>query len=301
LAIKAALAERFAGGPATAGAVSRRKRVNERVSDSVRESAGDAATRLHLRLQRWASHAAADASPRATLVGAVASAHHTGWIALVEHDGQAQLLCARAHPTDIERRIVSGRPRALLHAVLVADAASGAEQNTEVPRPPSHTALREPVQRALRDIRRWSARRIARDDAGPSDQATAPLAQRAANFLARFVQQCGPFERVALRAAIAEAERVVQRARGAGAEDAMARWCAQAEGTSPQVARAWITAWQQEPVLARLADRGPVSTAPGPRSAAVRVRALLLVGPDYSPDYSSACHDMHSCSTSTAP
>ena len=28
---------------------------------------------------------------------------------------------------------------------------------------------------------------------------------------------------------------------------------------------------------------------------------LLLVGPDYSPDYSSACHDMHSCSTSTAP
>ena len=301
LAIKAALAWRFAGGPAIAGAASSRKRAGERVGagsgKSVRESAGDAATRLHLRLQRWASRVAADASPRATMVGALASAHHAAWIALVEHDGRTQLLCARAHPAAPGRRIVSGRPRALLHAVLVADAASDVHQHTEVPHPPSHTALREPVQRALRDIRRWSARRIARDDAGPSDQATAPLAQRAANHLARFVQQCGPFERVALRAAIAEAERVVQRARGAGAEDAMARWCARAEGTSPQMARAWITAWRQEPVLARLADRGPVSTAPGPRRSAVRVHALLLVGPDYS----SACHDMHSCSTSTAP
>ena len=161
----------------------------------------------------------------------------------------------------------------------------------------NRAAVREPVRRALRDIRRWCARRVARDDAGPSGQAMAPLAQRAANHLARFVQQCGPFERVALRAAIAESERVVQRARGAGAEDAMARWCAQAEGTLPRAARAWITAWQQEPVLARLADQEPASTAPEPRRSAVRVRALLLVGPNYT----SACHDMHSCSTSTAP
>jgi hypothetical protein len=307
LAIKAALASRFAGGPATAGALSGRKRLSE----NVRESAGDAATRLHMRLQRWASRVAADAPPRASMVAAVASAHHTGWIALVEHDGQAQLLCGRAHPAEHGRRIVSGRPRALLQAVVfadavtdavaVADAASDADVNADIRQTVHRAALREPVRRALRDIRRWCARRVARDDAGPSEQAMAPLAQRAANHLARFVQQCGPFERVALRAAIAESERVVQRARGAGAEDAMARWCAQAEGTSPQVARAWITAWQQEPVLARLADRGPVSTAPGPRTAAVRVRALLLVGPDYSPDYSSACHDMHSCSTSTAP
>ncbi len=297
LATKAALALRFAGGPATAGALSRRKRSGQRAS----ESAGEAASRLHMRLHRWASRAAANAAPRAMMVATVARARHAAWIALVEHDGEPQLLCARAHPADHGRRIVSGHLRALLHTVLVVDAdadvASDADANTDIRHTVSRAALNEPVQRALRDIRRWYARRVARDDAGPGDQAVAPLAQRAANHLARFVQQCGPFERIALRAAIAEAERVVQRARGTGAEDAVARWCAQAEGTSPQVARTWITAWQQEPVLARLADQGPVSTAPEPRRSAVRVRALLLLGPDYS----SVCHDTRSCSTSTAP
>ena len=307
LATKAALASRFAGGPATAGALSGRKRLSERVRENVRESAGDAATRLHMRLQRWASRVAADAPPHGIMVGAVAGAPHAAWIALVEHDGRTQLLCARAHPAAPGRRMVSGRLRALLQAVVFADAVTDADTdaasdadadaNADIRQTVNRAAVREPVRRALRDIRRWCARRVARDDAGPSGEAMAPLAQRAANHLARFVQQCGPFERVALRAAIAESERVVQRARGAGAEDAMARWCAQAEGTLPRAARAWITAWQQEPVLARLADQGPASTAPEPRRSAVRVRALLLVGPNYT----SACHDMHSCSTSTAP
>ena len=230
------------------------------------------------------------------MVGAVQGARRVAWMALVEHDGQRQLLCARAHPTDRGRRIVSGRLRALLHAVAAVDAASAtADAHTT----PSRTALRSAVQRALRDIRRWHVRHVVRRDAGPTDRAMAPLARRAAGHLAQIVQRCAPLERVALRAAISDAERVVQRARGTGAEDALARWCAQAAGT-PAV-RAWITAWQQEPVLARLADHAPVSTAPQAETSACRVHALLLIGHDVMPDYTSACHDTRSCSTSTAP
>ena len=80
----------------------------------------------------------------------------------------------------------------------------------------------------------------------------------------------------------------------------MARWCAQAEATAQDEPRVWLTAWQQEPVLADFArDRPPMpEVAP---SAVARIRALLLIGPDYTPDYTSACHDTPSCSTSTAP
>lgn len=89
---------------------------------------------------------------------------------------------------------------------------------------------------------------------------------------------------------------MVGTARGAGAEDALARWCALAEAAPYWAPRVWLTAWQQEPVLASVARGRP----PRPElasSTAARVRVLLLIGPDYT----SACHDTRSCSTSTVP
>lgn len=76
---------------------------------------------------------------------------------------------------------------------------------------------------------------------------------------------------------------MVGTARGAGAEDALARWCALAEAAPRFGPRGWLTAWQQEPVLASVArERSPLpEVAP---SAMARVRALLLIGPDYTPD-----------------
>ncbi len=295
LARKAALANRFAGA---AG-------VHESPSAMPhRPSAADAATRLHTRLQRWTSPTRTSptrasrtetGSPSSTLVaGAVQSPRHTSWIALVEHQGQSVLLCARAHPTDCGRRIVSARVRALLRAVTIADTACAIGA-------PSRAALQAPVRLALRDIRRWHARRAVRDDAGPTHHALAPLTQRAARQLAQLVQRCSPIERVALRGAIADAERVMGRARGSGAEDAMARWCALADATPPSSPRTWMIAWQREPVLASFAPEFPPPAAVPSASLSYRVAALLLIGPDYRPDYTAACHDTRSFSTSTAP
>jgi xanthine/CO dehydrogenase XdhC/CoxF family maturation factor len=147
----------------------------------------------------------------------------------------------------------------------------------------SGAELAAPVQRAFRDISRWHARAVARHDIGPTGQALAPRAQRAARQLAQFVQRCGPMERAALREAIADAEWVVTTARGSGAEDAMARWCAQAEATPRFGPRGWLTAWQQEPVLANVPRQRALLPEVAP-SAVARVRALLLIGPDYTPD-----------------
>ncbi|WP_411279777.1 helicase-related protein, partial [Gemmatimonas sp.] len=289
LAQKAALSKRFAGG------INLRERHHATPS---RESAAEAATRLHARLQQWVvaiEGSDAGEPTRALAVAAMRSQLETAWIALVEHGRQSILLCGCAHPTNRRRRIVSARVRALLRAVIIADSAGAVGV-------PSRAALQVPIRNALRDIRRWHARRVARDDAGPTDHALTPLTQRAARHLAEFVQQCGPIERVALRGAIVDAEQVVERARGSGAEDAIARWCALAEAMPRSSPRAWMTAWQREPVLAHFAlaqlARDPPSSAAvetAPRSC--RVRALLLIGPDYT----SACHDTRCCSTSTAP
>lgn len=285
LATKAALSRRFSGGEADHPS-------SGHGGNGARESAADSASRLHARLQRWADPDAATEPSRTMAVGVLRSDKETAWLALVDHRGQSRLLCSHTLSTSERRRVVSARVRSLLRVATIADDASTVGVC-------SSAGLDAPVRRTLRDIRRWCARADARDDVGPGDQALAPLAQRAARHLAQLVQRCGPIERASLRGAIADAERVVGTARGSGAEDAMARWCAQAEGASRWGPRVWLTAWQQEPVLAGFArDRPPVpELAP---SAAVRVRALLLIGPD-APDYTSACHDTRSCSTSTAP
>jgi superfamily II DNA or RNA helicase len=278
LATKAALSRRFAGGDAV---------------DHARESAADAASRLHATLQRWATTGAATVSSRTVVVGALQSDQDTAWVALVEHRGQERLLCSHARRTSSRRRVVSARVHALLRVATIADRASATGVS-------SSAQVAASVQRAFRDIRRWHARAVARDDVGPTGQAVAPLAQRVARHLAQVVQRCSPMERAALREAIADVRWIVERARGTGAEEAMARWCAQAEAAARWGPRVWLTAWQQEPVLASVArDRSPgPEVAP---SATARVRALLLIGPDYMPDYTSACHDTRSCSTSTAP
>ncbi|WP_373059629.1 helicase-related protein [Gemmatimonas sp.] len=295
LANKAALSKRFAGAARGDDAY------EPRCTRPRRESAADAASRLHARLQRWTAPietsgaGEADVPSPTLLVGAMRSERKTAWIALVEHEGQSLLLCGRVHSTDRVRRIVSARGRALLRVVTIADTAGAhIAGGSGVP---SRTALQAPVRMALRDMGRWHARRVARDDAGPTDHALAPLAQRAARHLAQLVQQCGPIERVALRGAIADAEWVVGRARGSGAEDAMARWCAQADAIPRSSPRAWMTAWQQEPVLASVALDLPPSVAASESPLPWRVRALLLIGPDYP----SAWHDTRSFSTSTAP
>lgn len=286
LATKAALSKRFAGGEAVPTS-------RKRARNAVRESAADAASRLHTRLQQWSS-ADAEAERSSTVgVAALRSDRKTAWIALVEQQGQSRLLCSYALGTSERRRVVSTRLRAVLHVATLADGASTADVS-------SSAELEPAVRRALRDIRRWCARSAARDDVGPTGRSLAPLAQRTARLLGQFVQRCGPLERASLRAVIADAERIVGRARGSGAEEAMARWCAQAEATPRWAPKAWLTAWQQEPMLANVArDRSPAPERA--QRAKVHVRALLLIGPDYAPDYTSACHDTRSCSTSTAP
>ena len=303
LATKAALSRRFAGGGAVHRSRARsQEHSREHSLEHSRESAADAASRLHARLQRWAdsivASSAEDAPSYTVAVGTLRSHRVTAWIALVDHQGQSRLLCAHALRTTERRRVVSARVRSLLRVATIADGASSAAVvSSDVV---SSAGLEASVRRAFRDIRRWHTRAAARNDVGPSDQALAPLTQRAARHLAQLVQRCSPIERAALRHAITAAERVVATARGSGAEHAMARWCAQAEATAQDEPRVWLTAWQQEPVLADFArDRPPMpEVAP---SAVARIRALLLIGPDYTPDYTSACHDTPSCSTSTAP
>jgi superfamily II DNA or RNA helicase len=282
LATKAALSRRFAGGDTV-----------HRSRERSRASAADAASRLHARLQRWATTGAATVSPSTVVVGVLRSERETAWIALVDHQGQSRLLCSHALCTTDRRRVVSGRVHSLLRVAMIADGARAAGVS-------SSAELAVSVERAFRDVRRWHARALARDDAGPTGQAIAPIAQRAASHLAQLVLRCGPMERAALREVIADAQWVVGRARGTGAEEAMARWCAQAEAAARWGPRVWLTAWQQEPVLASVARDRSVGPEVEP-SAATRIGALLLIGPEYTPDYSSACHDMHSCSTSTAP
>ncbi len=260
LATKAALSRRFSGGEA---------------GHTSRESAADAASRLHARLQRWAAAGAAAASARTTVVGALRSAQDTAWIALVDHQGQSRVLCSHPLRATAGRRVVSARVRSVLRVVTIADGATAAANATALS---SSAGLEPPVRRAFRDIRRWCARAAARDDVGPGDQTLAPLARRAARHLAQLVQRCGPIERAALRGAIADAARVVGSARGSGAEDAMARWCAQAESASQWGPLVWLTAWQQEPVLAAFARDRLIVPEVAPR-ATVRVRALLLIGP----------------------
>ncbi|QJR34096.1 DEAD/DEAH box helicase [Gemmatimonas groenlandica] len=286
LATKAALSRRFAGGDAVNG-------LRNDWRDGARESAADAASRLHARLQRWTDADAVTESARMTVIGTLRSDQETAWIALVEYQGQSRLLCSFARRATARRRVVSARVRALLRVATIADDARSAAVV-------SSAGLERAVRRAFRDIRRWCARAAARDDVGPGDQALAPLAQRAARHLAQVVQRCGPIERTALRGAIAAAERVVGTARGSGAEEAMARWCAQAEATPRWAPRAWLTAWEGEPTLANFARDQPGAPERAQESVA-RVRALLLIGPDYRPDYTSACLDTRSCSTSTAP
>ena len=267
LARKAALSNRFVGG-------------------------AESATRLRARLHRWAMLVEASGTSRTLMVGAMHCGSTAAWIALVEHRGHPHLLCASPHRTDGGRRVVSARERALLRVVTIADAACGVGD-------PSRVTLQAMVRLALRDICRWHARRQARDDAGPPDHALPPSAQRAASVLAQRVQRCGPIERVALRGVIADAQLVVRRARGSEADDALARWCTFANAIPTMSSRAWITAWRQEPALARFApelfaseqSEGAVPTT------TYRVRVLLLIGPGYT----SACHDSRSCSTSTAP
>jgi superfamily II DNA or RNA helicase len=282
LAVKAALSRRFAGGDAV-----------HRARAHSRESAADAASRLHARVQRWATAGAVSEPSRLVMVGALRSNRETAWIALVDHQGQSRLLCSHALRTTERRRVVSARVRSLLRVAIMVDGARTAGGS-------SSTELAAPVRRALRDIRRWHARAAARHDIGPRDQSLAPYAKRASRHIAQCVQRCGPIERAALRGTIAEAERMVATARGAGAEDALARWCALAEAAPCWAPRVWLTAWQQEPVLASVA-RGLPPRPEVASSSAARVRVLLLIGPDYTPDYTSACHDTRSCSTSTAP
>jgi superfamily II DNA or RNA helicase len=282
LAVKAALSRRFAGGDAV-----------HRARAHSRESAADAASRLHARVQRWATAGAVSEPSRLVMVGALRSNRETAWIALVDHQGQSRLLCSHALRTTERRRVVSARVRSLLRVAIMVDGARTAGGS-------SSTELAAPVRRALRDIRRWHARAAARHDIGPRDQSLAPYAKRASRHIAQCVQRCGPIERAALRGTIAEAERMVATARGAGAEDALARWCALAEAAPCWAPRVWLTAWQQEPVLASVA-RGRPPRPEVASSSAARVRVLLLIGPDYTPDYTSACHDTRSCSTSTAP
>ncbi|WP_310569274.1 DEAD/DEAH box helicase [Gemmatimonas sp.] len=263
IAAKAALSRRFAGGDAIHSSRQRPRSVG-------RESAAEAASRLHARLQRWADAVAVAAPSRATVVAALRSAQESAWIALVDHQGQSRLLCSHAFHATGRRRVVSARVRSLLRAVAIADDSSAATL--------LRVGLEPAVRRALRDIHRWCGRATARAEVGPGDHALAPLAQRAARHLAQLVQRCGPIERAALRGAIADAERVVGSARGSGAEDAMARWCAQGESASRWGPRVWLTAWQQEPVLAAFARDRPRVPEVAPR-ATIRVRALLLIGP----------------------
>ena len=265
LAVKAALSRRFAGGDAL-----------HRARAHARESAADAASRLHARVQRWATAGAVSEPSRLVMVGALRSDRETAWIALVDHQGQSRLLCSLALRAADRRRVVSTRVRSLLRVAIMVDGARTAGGS-------SSTELAAPVRRALRDIRRWHARAAARHDIGPRDESLAPYAKRASRHIAQCVQRCGPIERAALRGTIAEAERMVGTARGAGAEDALARWCALAEAAPRFGPRGWLTAWQQEPVLASVGrERSPLpEVAP---SAMARVRALLLIGPDYTPD-----------------
>ena len=265
LAVKASLSRRFAGGDAV-----------HRARTHARESAADAASRLYARVQRWATAGVVSEPSRLVMVGALRSDRETAWIALVDHQGQSRLLCSLALRAADRRRVVSTRVRSLLRVAIMVDGARTAGGS-------SSTELAAPVRRALRDIRRWHARAAARHDIGPRDESLAPYAKRASRHIAQCVQRCGPIERAALRGTIAEAERMVGTARGAGAEDALARWCALAEAAPRFGPRGWLTAWQQEPVLASVArERSPLpEVAP---SAMARVRALLLIGPDYTPD-----------------
>ncbi|MDQ8162006.1 MAG: DEAD/DEAH box helicase [Gemmatimonadota bacterium] len=322
---KARLAKRFTGVTPT----------HARTAPSVRTaSAAAQATRLRRLLSTWRYHAEQQppittpetTHPATVVVTAVATAVTTAvatavapdhaWIAHIEHHGVHQLLCAIPGRRAGARRRVGTGVRLLVRAIRIAQRAEPAGDGTlaAVETSTAHAAvvtaaITAAVHRARRDIHRWERRSHVREAAGPPAGALSPVRQRVTRQIEQLVGRATALERRAWQPAIHEAMQVVVRAQGTGADDALARWSAEWSGRD----HTWLGAWRREPVLAAGATRADAdaetkvcggasaSTRTDARAAPLVVHALLLVGPEFHADYTSACHDTPCSSISTGP
>lgn len=183
-------------------------------------------------------------------------AHVVCALVLIAGEDQPLVLRARKRADGGLRWTSSRHPRALLRVARLWRSPVGHSRLRRIPR----AQARQAVRRLRRQLRRLHESAQFRSLLGPSAMATSQVVMQITERLAA-LERSWPVPRRRQHAEpLAAARRCLSLVRGAAAESACARWLRRAPVTSARsgatnigaAQRAWIEAWQQEPVLARL-------------------------------------------------
>lgn len=132
-------------------------------------------------------------------------------------------------------------------------------------------------------LRRWWRREQAKAAAGAARTAVPDAQQTCTRTLQRLTGALPMAERHLLQEDLAAARRCIGAAVGAGYEPSLVRWSARAPAPEDVAAiRRWLSAWRQDGLLARMAERA-AHGQPSPAGAGhlrESVRAVLLLVPD---------------------
>jgi superfamily II DNA or RNA helicase len=241
------------------------------------QSAADWQAAWQRQLQRWRqlpSHASphhevpSTTSQSHTLYAAVRAssrmrAHVICAVVLIAGADQPLVLRARRREDGSLRWTSSRHPRALLRVARLWSSRDGRSRLRRTPRAEARRVVRT-LRRQLRHLHEAAQlRRLL----GPSTMATPPIVVHITERLAA-MERSWPVPRRRQNAeCLAAARRCLSLVRGAAAESACARWLRRAPMASARsgpadigaAQLAWIEAWRQEPVLARLMAIGSAS------------------------------------------
>lgn len=254
-------------------------------------SLADASTALRALLQKWhvlpEVDEAIDMFPLLQIVHASIPSSRSAFLAVVEAHNAPVLLTSSSSddllPTADVREVLgvawqidSWLTRSTLRLIATEEQLGSIEP-----------AAGDTFEVALRQVEAWIALQNASDISGPSRRELSPVQHRALRALASRVEQLSAIARSAHRERIANAERELRGARGAGSEALILRWLAQ---PSPSVG-AWLES------VPRAVDVRPPSGASNgtesarevlnpnvPHNAAIRLRALLILQPPSDSD-----------------
>ncbi len=250
-------------------------------------SAADAAAALHDVLRTWASplhtpakHAetnatAIDQSP--TLVASV-PARCAGWIARIHRHGDTEVI------THLRR---TGANDLLLWKALC----SLHPPNPSPPSPAAHNPsapTSSAVQRALGQLQRFLRDRetlhLVSDLSAGITRDASPAQLAARTLLSVVTSRLRPLQRRMLAEPLRDANALIDRCIGVGAERALADWIASAPAEIGELPR-WLGSWRSSPVLRRIAPptgrygESPPADGVVRTDDPVRVSALLLLRP----------------------
>ena len=190
------------------------------------------------------------------------TAHVICALVLIAGEDQPLVLRARQRADGSLRWTSSRHPRVLLRAARLWRSPEGRSQLRRTP----PAEARRAVRRLQRQLRRLHEAAKLRSLLSPSAMATSQVVRQIMERLAA-VERSWPVPRRRQHAEpLATARRCLSLVRGAAAESACARWLRRAPVASARsgsaelgaAQRAWIEAWQREPVLARLMALGDV-------------------------------------------